>query len=129
VPTSARLAVVALALALGACTIGRDYIGNSLRADPAAVLVPGTTSLADVLRTFGAPDQIQRRHDGEVLIYRFVRGNQSVLELQEPVVTGLSLYTYSKRQLKADRLTLFFDDDGRLSTYGYTTGVEELEPL
>jgi hypothetical protein len=104
-------------------------VGNALRAEPAAVLVPGTTSLGEVLELFGAPDRIQRRHDGEVLTYHFVRGNQSVLELQEPVVTGLSLFTYSKRQLKADRLTLFFDDDGRLSTYGYTTGVEELEPL
>jgi hypothetical protein len=126
---SRALVVALLALTLGACTIGRDYVGNSLRADPHTVLVPGRTHLSEVLAIFGAPDKIQRRKDGEILTYRFVRGNESVLELQEPVITGLSIFTYTKRQLKANRLTLFFGDDGVLSTFGYTSGVVELDRL
>lgn len=126
---SITIVLLALALGLGACTIGRDYVGNELRANPFDVLVPGETHMADVLETFGAPDKIQRRKDGEILIYRFARGNESVLELQEPVITGLSLFTYTKRQYKANRLTLFFDEAGVLSSFGYTGGLTELEAL
>jgi hypothetical protein len=126
---SIPFALLALALGLGACTIGRDYVGSELRANPSEVLVPGETSLADVLGIFGSPDKIQRRKDGEILIYRFVRGNESVFELQEPVITGLSVFTYTKRQYKANRLTLFFDDAGVLSSFGYTGGLSELEAL
>ena len=127
--TALRLAIALLALALGACSIGRDYIGSSLRANPHTVLQPGTTTLAQVMEMFGAPDRIQRRRGGEILIYRFVRGNTSTLELEEPVITGITFFTYTKRQLKANRLTLFFDDAGTLVTYGYTGGVDELDLL
>lgn len=115
-----------LALALGGCTIGRDYVGNELRAVPEQVLRPGETTLAEVLTIFGAPDRIQRRRNGEVFTYRFVRANLSTLELQEPVVTGITFFIYTKRQQKANRLTLFFDDAGVLSTYGYSQGTSEL---
>jgi hypothetical protein len=123
-----RLLLALLCLGLGACSIGRDYVGNSLRADP-KVLQPGKTTLAEVLELFGAPDRIQRRHDGDVLTYRFVRGNTSELELEEPVVTGITFFVYTKRQLKANQLTLFFDDADTLVTFGYTGGVDELDPL
>ena len=122
-------ALGALALGLGACTIGRDYVGNTLAADPYTVLRPGQTHMKEVLETFGAPDKIQRRRGGEILTYRFVRGNTSTLELQEPVVTGISLFTYTKRQLKANRLTVFFDDEGTLTAFGYTGGLRELDAL
>ncbi len=128
-PSATLLLVLSLSLSLGACTIGRDYVGNELRANPYEVLVPGKTHLADVLETFGAPDKIQRRKDGDVLVYRFVRGNESVLEIQEPVITGLSVFTYTKRQFKSNRLTLFFDGAGLLSSFGYTGGLAELEAL
>jgi hypothetical protein len=122
------LALIA-AFACGACTIGRDYIGNELRANPKDVLRPGATTLAQVMEMFGAPDKIQRRHNGDVLIYRFVRGNRTELELEEPVITGITFFTYTKKQLKANRLTLFFDDSGTLTAFGYTGGLEELDLL
>ena len=56
-----RVLALALALACGACTIGRDYVGNALRSDPHVVLKPGETTLAQVLEMFGAPERIQRR--------------------------------------------------------------------
>lgn len=124
-----RALVVALALLCGACTIGRDYVGNKLRSNPDAVLRPGQTTLAEVLQLFGAPDKIQRRHDGDILTYRYVRQNTSELDLQEPVVTGITVFVYTKHQLKANRLTLFFDDEGKLTAFGYTRGVNELDPL
>ena len=125
-----RLAlVVALALACGACTIGRDYVGNTFRSDPNAVLHPGTTTIAQALELFGAPEKIQRRKNGDILIYRFVRENTSELEIEDPIVTGITVFVYTKHQLKANRLTMFFDDQGVLTTYGYTTGLNELEPL
>jgi hypothetical protein len=124
-----RALVVALSLACGACIIGRDYVGNELHADPATMLHPGATTLAEVLQTFGAPDKIQRRHNGDILTYRYVRQNSAELRLQDPVVTGVTFFVYSKEQQKANRLTLFFDDKGVLSAYGFTGGVTELDPL
>jgi hypothetical protein len=127
-----RALAVALALACGACTIGRDYVGNALRSDPAVVLKPGQTTVAQVLDLFGAPEKIQRRRHGDILIYRFVRQNTSELQIRTPsigVVPSYRFFTYTKRQLKADRLTLFFDDDGTLTGYGFTGGVNELETL
>ncbi|MEM7410135.1 MAG: hypothetical protein AAF430_07880 [Myxococcota bacterium] len=124
-----RWGVALLCLSLCACTIGRDYIGNELRAVPGEVLKPGATTLGEVLQTFGAPDRIQRRRNGEILTYRFVRGNESTLTLEEPVITGVTFFIYTKKQVKANRLTLFFDDAGVLETFGYTTGTEELEAL
>jgi hypothetical protein len=124
-----RALVLALALACGACTIGRDYIGNKFHADPRAVLRPGETTIAQALELFGAPEKIQRRRNGEVLIYRYVRENTSELELEDPIVTGITFFVYQKHQLKANRLTLFFDDAGILTAYGHTAGVNELDPL
>ncbi len=124
-----RALVVALALLCGACTIGRDYVGNTFRSDPRVVLHPGVTTMREALELFGAPEKIQRRHNGEVLIYRYVRENTSELELEEPIVTGITLFIYEKHQLKANRLTMFFNDEGILTAFGYTDGVNELEPL
>jgi hypothetical protein len=124
---------VALALACGACTIGRHYVGNSLRSDPHVVLTPGQTTLPQVLEMFGAPERLQRRRSGDILIYRFVRLNNTELEIETPSfipgVPSITLFIYQKRQLKADRLTLFFDDEGTLTTFGYSGGVNELETL
>jgi hypothetical protein len=124
-----RALAVAIALLCGACTIGRDYVGNTFRSDPRVVLKPGVTTLAEALELFGAPEKIQRRRNGDILIYRFVRENTSELELEEPIVTGITFFVYQKHQLKANRLTLFFDDTGILTAYGHTDGVNELDPL
>jgi len=126
---AAPVVLLALAMVLGACTIGRDFVGNSLRADPREVLKPGETTIAEVMEIFGAPDRIQRRYDGEIFVYHFVRGNHSTLRLEEPVITGITFFTYSKHQLKSNRLTLFFDEDDVLTSFGYTEGLEELDFL
>jgi hypothetical protein len=124
-----RALVIALSLACGACIIGRDYVGNELRANPETVLHPGVTTLAEALQIFGAPDRIQRRHNGDILLYRYVRQNSSSLHLQDPVVTGVTFFVYTKEQQKANRLTLFFDEQGKLTAYGYSGGMDELDPL
>ena len=118
-----------LALACSACVIGRNYVGNELRADPNTVLQPGVTTIQQTLELFGAPDRIQRHHNGNILVYRFVRENSSSLHLQDPVVTGVTFFVYTKEQQKANRLTLFFDAKGVLDAYGYTGGVNELDVL
>lgn len=123
-----RALAVALALLCGACTIGRDYIGNTFRADPQTVLHPGQTTIAEALQIFGAPEKIQRQRDGDILIYRFVRENSSELDIQDPVITGVTFLVYTKREQKANRLTLFFDDTGTLTAFGYSPGVDQLDP-
>ena len=118
-----RALAVTLALACGACTIGRDYVGNALRSDPDSVLQLGQTTIAQALEMFGAPERIQRRRHGDILIYRFVRQNTSELEIRTPsigVVPSYRFFTYTKRQLKADRLALFFDENDVVLYFGIT---------
>ena len=97
------------------------------------MLHPGVTTIAQALELFGVAAENRgptvRRKNGEILIYRFVRENTSELELEDPVVTGITFFVYTKHQLKANRLTMFFDDRGILTAFGFTDGVNELEPL
>ena len=116
-------------VAASGCSIGRGYVGKELQADPNTVLHPGKTHIAEVLEIFGAPDRMQRRKDGEVLTYHYTRNNSSQLELQEPVITRITFFTYTKRQQKADRLTLFFDAEGLLSHFGFTQAINDLDAL
>jgi outer membrane protein assembly factor BamE (lipoprotein component of BamABCDE complex) len=122
---SSRLALAALALT--ACTITRDYIGSPLRADPAVEIHPGSTDMADVLRTFGAPDRILRHAAGDVFVYRYRRSNTEVLAIEEPVITNTEIFTYSRTREKEDRLVVLFDREGRVRSFGYLHGTAELD--
>lgn len=122
------LAFVLLLLASG-CTIGRWYVGSPLPVDPREWLVVGRTPKAEVLARFGPPDRILRYASGDAFIYRHDQRNSSEFEISEPVFTGLTLFQWEKVQDKSDRLMVFFDTAGIVSSFGYRQGRSELEPL
>ena len=92
-----------LLMLITGCTIGRVYVGSELQYNPSEKIVSGQTTKSQVLEMFGAPDLIQRQHDGDVFVYVYLRRNYSKLAIQEPVVTHIQIFTYSNIQEKKDR--------------------------
>lgn len=126
---SSRLALVLLVSLACGCTIGRWYVGSPLQADPRELLQVGRTPKAEVLARLGPPDRILRYQSGDVFVYRHDQRNSSEFEISEPVFTGLTLFQWEKVQDKSDRLMVFFDPAGLVSSFGYRQGRDELEPL
>jgi len=117
-----------LLMLITACTIGRVYVGSELQIDPAEKIVSGQTTKSQVLDQFGAPDLIQRQHDGDVFVYAYLRRNYSKLAIKEPVVTNLQIFTYSNIQEKKDNLVILFDREGIVKNYGFQRRTGELTP-
>jgi hypothetical protein len=120
--------LIALAWPLGGCTIGRYYIGNEVPNVADGRFVPGTTTKAQVLRDIGPPDRLVRQYDGDVFVYQYRRQNLGKLELQEPIITHYSIFTWEKVEEKSDRLVVMFDRAGTLVSVGYLRGTEALKP-
>lgn len=125
----AGLLALALLVAAAGCTITRVYRGSPLRAVPEAELVPGATTKEEVLRVFGPPDGLARQLDGDVFVYRYERVNTNTLRIEEPVVTGVQLFTYTRSFEKHDSLVVLFGPQGVLREYGYAEGTGELDGL
>jgi len=124
-----RFACVALLALTSGCTIGRSYLGSPLLADPREVLVVGHTAKGEVLARLGPPDRILRQKSGDIFVYNHDQRNSSELEIQEPVITRMTIFQWEKVQEKSDRLMVFFDEAGVVSAFGYRQGRNELEPL
>ncbi len=123
----AFLGIFLFILASG-CSIGRVYVGSELRYNPAEKVIPGQTTKSQILEAFGAPDLIQRQHDGDVFIYAYIRRNYSKLSIQEPIITNLLLFSYSNIQEKKDNLVILFDREGAVKSFGFQRRTDELTP-
>ena len=126
--TSAVLLVIALA-ALPACSVTRVYKGQEIRIIPQEHLRVGVTTKGDVLRLFGPPSGLSERRDGEVFVYTYERRNAESLEIEEPVFTGIELFSYTRSRRKEDRLMIFFNGADVVKEYGFTRGTRELDGL
>jgi hypothetical protein len=114
-------------LLLSACAITRVYVGTRLPMHPTTALTPGVATRGDVLRELGAPDQVMRHVNGDVFIYRYNRKNSDVFTLEEPVVTDLQIFQYTRVDEREDRLIVIFDSSGVVEAYGYHRGTEEID--
>jgi outer membrane protein assembly factor BamE (lipoprotein component of BamABCDE complex) len=123
-PTSTALLLLVL---LAGCTVIREYVGTPLRADPARMIHPGLTDMAEVLRVFGPPDRIVRHAAGDVFVYRFRRRNSETFVLEEPVITNFEFFSYSRTREKEDRLVVLFEADGRVRSFGHLRGTADLD--
>jgi hypothetical protein len=117
-----------LILVASGCTIGRVYIGSEIRSDPKERIVIGSTTKGDVLNIYGPPDRIQMQHDGDIFIYAYLRKNSATLRIEEPVITNVTLFTFSRIQQKKDSLVILFDRNGITMSYGFYKGTKELKP-
>jgi len=117
-----------LLMLITGCTIGRVYVGSELQYNPSEKIVSGQTTKSQVLEMFGAPDLIQRQHDGDVFVYVYLRRNYSKIAIQEPVVTHIQIFTYSNIQEKKDNLVILFDREGTVKNFGFQRKTSELTP-
>jgi hypothetical protein len=125
-----RAAVALLALvatALTACQVVNVYVGTPVAIDPATVITIGETTTGQVLQIFGAPDEIDRRVNGDVFTYSYMRRNERTISIEEPVVTNTQIYTYTTIVETRERLVVLFDRDGTVTGFGYRNGLEAAE--
>jgi outer membrane protein assembly factor BamE (lipoprotein component of BamABCDE complex) len=110
----------------GGCTIGRVYIGSEIKHDPKEKIQNGVTTKSQILEIFGPPDLVQRQFDGDVFVYAYLRKNSAKFFIEEPYITNLTIFSYSRIQQKKDALVILFDKDGVVKNYGYQRGIQEL---
>jgi outer membrane protein assembly factor BamE (lipoprotein component of BamABCDE complex) len=118
--------MILLVILTGGCTIGRVYIGSEIRSDPKERIENGITTKSQILDFFGPPDLVQRQFDGDVFVYAYLRKNSSKFFIEEPYITNLTIFSYSRVQQKKDVLVILFDKDGVVKNYGYQRGTQEL---
>ena len=72
----ARLAVLMFAVLLGAlcsaCNVVRITLNTPLTPDDVAFIIPGQTTLPEVLDRLGSPDSLNDSNTGMVSVYRFL---------------------------------------------------------
>ena len=68
---SILLSIVTCATFVG-CNVVRVTLNTSLNREDVAFIVPGQTTLADVIAKLGAPDSISESDQGVVATYRFL---------------------------------------------------------
>ncbi|MDI6763485.1 MAG: hypothetical protein QME83_10705 [Thermodesulfobacteriota bacterium] len=117
---------LSLLLWIWGCSIGRIYVGSELKNDPKEKIKTGSTTKSEILETFGPPDRIQKQYDGDIFVYAYLRKNSSKFTIEEPYITNLTLFQYSRIQQKKDALVILFDKEGVVKNYGYQKGTPEL---
>lgn len=120
------LILLSLLTLLWGCSIGRVYIGSEIRNDPKEKIKAGFTTKGEILEVFGPPDRIQKQYDGDIFVYAYLRKNSSKFTIEEPYITNLTLFQYSRIQQKKDSLVILFDKEGIVKNYGYQKGTPEL---
>jgi hypothetical protein len=106
------LCIAALSLTLVGCNVIRVTLNTPLTPDDVAFIVPGQTTLADVINQIGAPDSITDSQAGAVATYRFLDMKYSrvnfgwLVKPWTPVDPDLVI---SRTGLGVDAFELFFD--------------------
>ena len=128
---SASLALLAglLMASAVACSFTRVYRGTPIRAVPDEVLEAGVTTKGQVLQLLGPPDRIVRQHDGDAFLYQFVRRNVDALELEEPVFTNMTLFSYTRNEQRSDLLLVLFDKEGVVNSWGLRRSTDDIGGL
>ncbi len=120
------LIALSLLLLVWGCSIGRIYVGSELKSDPREKIKIGATTKGEILETFGPPDRIQKQYDGDIFVYAYLRKNSTKFTIEEPYLTNLTLFQYSRIQQKKDGLVILFNKDGVVKNYGYQKTTPEL---
>ncbi|MCP3987112.1 MAG: hypothetical protein GY723_22220 [bacterium] len=121
---------ISLWMVLGsACSITRIYRGSPILVVPDEVLQAGVTDKAQALQILGPPDRIVRQHDGDAFLYRFVRRNVDALELEEPVFTNITFFSFTRNEQRTDLLLVLFDTGGLVRSWGVRRSTQDIGGL
>lgn len=134
----------AVGLALSGCIgVSTQYEGNPIEATTIAKLEVGRTTRAQVLEMLGSPLRIDRTDItglAERVLARY-QGEELALKIDPSLFEDV--YIYERRQIdrfvmllgvfnyvtsdeRSDRLSVFFDKEGKVLGVGWTPGTEDL---
>jgi hypothetical protein len=123
--------VCLLAVILEGCPLAwrRLTVNEIIRPDDVSFIVPGTTTLADVVKNLGAPGSIRRVDSGTVVRYQFLDIKYFTVNVTRPlsfffpvleaVPTDLYQLTYSGGGLGTEELQVEFDRNWVVVYYAF----------
>lgn len=123
--------VCLLAVILEGCPLAwrRLTVNEIIRPDDVSFIVPGTTTLADVVKNLGAPGSIRRVDTGTVIRYQFLDIKYFTVNITRPlslffpvleaVPTDLYQLTYSGGGLGTEELQVEFDKNWVVVYYAF----------
>jgi|SRR5687768_12089386 hypothetical protein len=123
--------VCLFAVILEGCPLAwrRLTVNEIIRPDDVSFIVPGTTTLADVVKNLGAPGTIRRLDSGTVVRYQFLdikyftvnvtRPLSFIFPVLEAVPTDLYQLTYSGGGLGTEELQVEFDKNWVVVYYAF----------
>ena len=113
------LAILAILVLFSACTtLKRSYVGHPVEVNPNEAIIKGKTNKGEVLSIFGPPTKVMRQYDGDLFVYEYVYDKGVKFVIEEPIITGVQLFTYVKDDEKRDLLVILFDKQGIVVNYG-----------
>ena len=120
------LAVLTLALALAGCdpfvSFSRISFNTPLTDQDAALLKPGTTTLAQVVEQLGAPNEIRGTDDGAVAVYYFLGGRRTRVNYTAPaqvIQIFVPDIVMNVGGIGVDQLTIWFDGQWVMRDHGF----------
>ena len=114
-------ALVVAAFALGACSLTYTRVGNGVPETDG--LEVGVTTREQALSRLGAPLYVERQFDGELYVWRQLRGHTRALQILPIFV---QLFFWEDSRLLRDDVALLFDRQGILRGVGRR--IESQEP-
>lgn len=120
-----------LAVILEGCPLAwrRLTVNEIIRPDDVSFIVPGTTTLTDVVKNLGAPGSIRRVESGTVVRYQFLDIKYFTVNITRPlsfffpvleaVPTDLYQLTYSGGGLGTEELQVEFDKNWVVVYYAF----------
>ncbi len=117
-----RLAVVLLAAALGGCALSYTRVGADV--PDGSDLEVGWTTREQALTQLGPPRIVQRQYDGELYVWRHVRGQSRSITILPIFVRA---FHWEDSRLLRDDLALFFGPDGVLRAVGQRSETDAYE--
>ena len=123
--------VCLLAVILEGCPLAwrRLTVNEIIRPDDVSFIVPGATTLADVVKNLGAPGSIRRVDSGTVVRYQFLDSKYFTVNITRPlsfffpllelVPNDLYQLTYSGGGLGTEELQVEFDKNWVVVYYAF----------
>jgi hypothetical protein len=118
--------VVMIGMAFEGCNFVRVTLNTPLTAEDVAFIIPGQTTLADVVGKLGSPDSLADSTAGAVTTYRFLDVKYSrvnfgwLLRPFSPVDPDLVI---SRTGLGTDALQVLYDSNGIVTQHSFLRHV------
>jgi hypothetical protein len=121
-PVGFLILLITLTGVMGGCNIIRVTMNTPLTAEDVAFIVPGQTTLTEVIQELGSPDSITDSTAGFVAIYRFADLRYSrvnfgyLLKPWSPVDPDLIM---SRTGLGTDAFEVLYNSDGVVTQHNF----------